>query len=287
MYYIAMENKNIQETITQQPTFAKLNSDFHYSHMECHQKYVSILHYHNVYELYFLEEGKRNYIINGDLYTVEPGMLVLIPPGILHETSGSAYKRKLIHFSGKGLETMMLPDYVKKLLNISSGLIFSPGMNTSLSTIESTFSQASKYFSKGDFEGCISCVIYLLHNLKHMPIIPPETTSKNELINQVVAYLKENATSINNLDEVAKKFLLSKSHLCHLFKQTNDITVYDFIIKIRIETAAQLLITTNKKIKEISNECGFNSEYYFSRRFSSAIGISPSKYRKRFSQYNF
>lgn len=283
LYYIAMMKDNINTII---PDAALFKTHFHYSAVESKTKIISPIHYHNLYELYFLEQGIREYIIGGEIYTVNAGSLVIIPPGLLHETSGSAFTRKLMHFSRSALEEFFHKKIANELLCVCDAPVYIPKDHTQRETIEKLFQQGRLYFLQGDYLGCIMTVAQILNNLKKMTVGEPKSAiQNNELIDKISIHLQKNATKIHNLEEIAKEFFISKSHLCHLFKKHKHSTVYDFLLKIKIEQASILLTTTNKKIKEICEECGFNSEYYFSRRFSIITGISPSKYRKEFSKY--
>ena len=284
LYYIAMITKNYDNFTSTEHEFAKINSDFHYNLWEYAGKSNSPIHYHNVYELYFLESGSREYIIDGKIYPVEAGMLVIIPPGVLHETTGSSFKRKLMHFSRSALQEVFNKKTVDDLLSVCSSPVYIPNENMPLRNVEMIFQQASIFFARGDFQGGLMSVAYLLNGLRKMTVGEPKSSLQaNELIERISLYVQENATKIQNLEEIANTFFISKSHLCHLFKKQKHTTVYDFLLKFKIEKAASLLTTTNKKIKDICEECGFNSEYYFSRRFVMTTGISPSKYRKEFS----
>ena len=53
----------------------------------------------------------------------------------------------------------------------------------------------------------------------------------------------------------------------------------DYINKLRIEKACQMLAATNKDIETIVAECGFKTVPYFTRVFSKVMGITPGKYR--------
>ena len=106
--------------------------------------------------------------------------------------------------------------------------------------------------------------------------------SSNEFINKIVEYIQQNACTIKSLDEIAKKFFINKYYLCHLFKKEKQTTIISFLQNIKIQKAAYLLINTKNKISEICYKTGFNSEYYFSKCFSSTLGLSPSKYRNLF-----
>lgn len=284
------KRQNNNSIVTQSNTESKLeelDTDFHYSLVTIKTaSNFSQLHYHNLYEIYFLEEGKREYIINGKIYEVEPGNVVIIPPGVLHGTEGSPFTRKLVHFSRKALSMFFNEQTVNDFLENNSQFLYIPDISTSSATIDFLFQRISYFFSTQDFTGCVLTLGALLHHIQKMKKGSPKTFSDNKLINQILLYIHDNATKITNLDEIAKKFFISKYRLCHFFKQQKGITVYDYILKIKTEKAASLLISTNKKIKDICFECGFNSEYYFSKRFRIMTGISPSRYRKQFFKYH-
>ena len=76
---------------------------------------------------------------------------------------------------------------------------------------------------------------------------------------------------------------LSESRLSHLFHQETDSSLPEFIEFVRVDKAKQHLELSDLPITEISARLGFDSAYYFSRRFKVRTGISPSDYRLTFS----
>ena len=58
------------------------------------------------------------------------------------------------------------------------------------------------------------------------------------------------------------------------------VTLVNYIISKRIDSARELLINSDKKIKDICNEVGYKDIYYFTKVFKKEIGVSPSEYRK-------
>ena len=59
----------------------------------------------------------------------------------------------------------------------------------------------------------------------------------------------------------------------------------EYISTIRIEYAKELLLTTNQKVNEIAEECGFSSASYFNVVFRKQVGVSPGAYRNT-KKYN-
>ena len=73
---------------------------FYYQRLPQSKNTVGYQHYHNFFEIYFLEAGKCHYFIDNDTYDVKAGDIVLIPKGIIHKTLyGDSAVRRLIHCS--------------------------------------------------------------------------------------------------------------------------------------------------------------------------------------------
>jgi AraC-like DNA-binding protein len=93
-------------------------------------------------------------------------------------------------------------------------------------------------------------------------------------------YINENFSNIVSIGEVAEKFYINKVHLCRLFKQYTDTTPMIYILQLKINRAAILLVETDYAVKKISFMMGFNDPYYFSKVFKKIYGVSPVLYRK-------
>jgi len=80
--------------------------------------------------------------------------------------------------------------------------------------------------------------------------------------------------------ELCKKFGLSRTKLYYLSKQIYGMGITDRIIELKIQTACNLIMTTDMQNKEISYEVGINDYNYFSKLFRKRIGLSPRQYRE-------
>ena len=68
--------------------------------------------------------------------------------------------------------------------------------------------------------------------------------------------------------------------MCHLFKKVTGITITDYRNELKIARAKDMLVNTDEKLIDIAFKCGFGSSSYFTKVFTNAEKISPSKYRK-------
>ena len=82
-----------------------------------------------------------------------------------------------------------------------------------------------------------------------------------------------------SLAQLAEASGLSVSRMAHLFRAHMGITPLQFLEQQRMERATQLLSLTNRSIKSIAEEVGFENPFYFSSRFRQNVGVSPRDYR--------
>ena len=105
----------------------------------------------------------------------------------------------------------------------------------------------------------------------------------DSLDDRIVAALQYIATNIREriaIKDIAHDVGLSPSRLSHVFSKEIHCNVGDYIERQRIKMAVGMLANTSLPITEIASICGFNSAFYFSRRFHKSKGMSPSDYRK-------
>ena len=76
---------------------------------------------------------------------------------------------------------------------------------------------------------------------------------------------------------------ISKYHFIRIFKRIIGITPYNYLTNYRINISKTLLISTDKTISEISEECGFSDTSNFISQFKKHTGQRPFEYRKDFS----
>jgi len=100
-------------------------------------------------------------------------------------------------------------------------------------------------------------------------------------INSITDYIESNLDSPLSLEILSNHTGLSKFHFHRIFKAFTGETLYGFILRLRIEKAATLLLITDKKnLTDIAFSCGFNDSATFSRAFKKHFGISPSSWKK-------
>lgn len=102
----------------------------------------------------------------------------------------------------------------------------------------------------------------------------------SKLLTDAMNYIRENYKENLTLESVAQQVFISPFYLSHLFREELDITFLEYLTRVRIETAKQLLKDQNTTISSIAAEVGYENPGYFSKVFKKNTGLSPNQYRK-------
>jgi len=102
-----------------------------------------------------------------------------------------------------------------------------------------------------------------------------------------ITKLKPSVNFMNNefkqnpsLEEIALKSNLAPNYFHRIFKKNFGLTPYNYMLRLRMEIAIRLLTTTDKSVKEIAFESGYENEFYFYRQFKKHYKYSPGKLKK-------
>lgn len=101
-----------------------------------------------------------------------------------------------------------------------------------------------------------------------------------EKINMAIYYIRENYRKDLNMAVVSNHISMNYSLFSLNFKQYTGMNFVNYLKKIRIEKAKELLEQTDDKIINISQSVGYDNEKHFMKIFKSVCGVSPSEYRK-------
>ena len=247
-------------------------------------------HLHDCYELIYLLSGECNLLMNHKIYKMQPGSIIMIPPGVIHK---SAYgnndkvkqERAIARFSLKDidwicsvldrqtvLESLKVAivevpekrrDYVEGLI---TGIIHEYGIEDEFSPCE----------VKALFQ---ELILFILRCRKYGESVVRELDTDDRTIQEIATYIYENFEKQIYLDDVAKKFNISRSYLSKKFKATTGMGFKEYLLNVRIKDACRRLLETNESITEIAFGCGFNDSNYFGDAFRRIKGISPNKHR--------
>ncbi|MBP2662880.1 MAG: rhaR 12 [Firmicutes bacterium] len=129
---------------------------------------------------------------------------------------------------------------------------------------------------------------FFLHMQKLVTVLLNSSVSLEDkkhygLVNEAKGFILENYSRPIKIDDVAAQLFISPSHLSRLFRQELNCTVNDYITRVRVEQAVELMKKPEFSVAQVSQAVGFQSQSYFAKVFSKHIGVAPLIYRNSLS----
>ena len=101
----------------------------------------------------------------------------------------------------------------------------------------------------------------------------------NPKVRVAISFVDDNLHRDIYVAEVANTVGLSRSRFCHLFKSEVGMPLNQYLKKVRMEKARDLLLTSFASVKVIGAEVGYNDPTHFEREFKRTHGMTPLHYR--------
>ena len=250
---------------------------------------IALQHFHDFYEVVVPVDQPCSFMIEGQMFQLQPFDMVCINRGFLHTASVSRHDvfNRLVIQSRTELCPKWLSENQKKIESIFavSPPVFrfdEPIAREIFAPINDLFIKSERGIDITPLYACIKlseffCLIaeHLSDNLYRLS---PRAASS--IISEITAFINANLCADLSLHACAKQFNISACYLSHLFRQETGRTLSEFVQSARVGAASQLLVFTNKKISEVLVECGFSSFAQFNRTFLKYNGVAPRKYRE-------
>ena len=106
-----------------------------------------------------------------------------------------------------------------------------------------------------------------------------DATPKNEYILQAQIYIRSHVNEKISLKDVAALLHLNSSYFSRLFKKETGESFIEFVTRIKMEKAKELLDNSTRSVEQIAIEVGFDSKGYFLKTFKQQFGMSPKAYK--------
>ena len=123
----------------------------------------------------------------------------------------------------------------------------------------------------------------MLHKLEDVcrKIATKREEQSESIISKAKTYIDQNFSKELTLDEVSRSVNISPYYFSKLFKEESGENFIEYLTKVRISHAKELLKNPALSIKEICVMSGYSDPNYFSRIFKKQEDVTPSEYRER------
>lgn len=268
-----------------------LNYNFKLFHIRDQQGNYEF-HYHEFHKVIFFLEGDVTYQIEGQSYQLKPHDIILVPAGMVHRAiieSPNPYERIILYVSDQFLSneaesTDSLERCFEEAREKSSHVLRTKGnvngdkLWQSIFHLEEAMNESD--YADDFYRNALFCAFLVLLNrtvLHHSnDLIHIET--KDSKISSVMDYLSEHLSEDIAMDDLAKRFFISKFHLMRRFKEETGYTIYGYLNMKRL-LKARALITSGTDAADACFSCGFRNYSTFFRAYKKYFSVSPRQTR--------
>ena len=249
------------------------------------------VHHHDFYEVYFFLNGQVEYWVEGRIYRLEPGDLLLINPMELHRPivgKSGLYERIVLWVDRAWLEkfsdeSASLTQCFDGALSTHTNLLRpSAGQRASVRSRLSELVQES--YGDGGYAGtqyATGVLLQFMAELNRMALHTggqePAPNEPETLVSRVLAYVSAHYSEELSLEALAQMFYVSKYHLSHEFSRAVGVGVYRYVMLKRLQMARQML-AEGMAPGEVCTACGFRDYTNFYRAFRTEYGAGPREY---------
>ena len=236
-------------------------------------------------ELSYVLAGKSALYCGDKYYETHPGDIIIKNAGVMHAEKSDVnnpIEQVCIGIAGikiDGLENGCLISEGTKLL-IESGSnkpLFDSMFRYILSqTVDTMSADTTKLNS------VMGSILNIIYRDYHLDISKEKSEVKGKNIRPVREFIEKNYALNLSIDGLAKEFFISPFYLSKKFKAETGFTINQYIISCRMGEAQRLLIFSDKQIKNIALDCGYDSLPYFYTTFKKYAGCTPQEYKEKY-----
>lgn len=220
--------------------------------------------------------------LGGCTHAMSSGDLLIIPPHEAHSYGAATVNPWTIgwwHAVGSGL-----PDFFGEFGLKRGGVVGVGADPYALELFRRTLDileEGYTYLRLIQASHALSYLLGILLGCARAQVQPTGAPRHMARIARSIAYAREHLTRPLTVAELAAVAKFSIPYFHTLFRQQTGFAPMDYIIRLRLHRACQLLEETDQTIRQVALQVGYADPLYFSRIFRSIHDISPSEYRVR------
>lgn len=237
------------------------------------------------YHFVFPSEAPPDTYINGRLLQLDPGKIMTVNPG---DVLCSSMERPCRQF----LSMLVKPELMKKIaqeMGCAQEIHFlrnqNPFSGEMLRAVKNFDQETSRPDGLRLMMDCLSTQIIALAlrefntTLKQYPVQSPD---RDMCVTLAIEYMRVFYCANISIEDICREINLSPFHFIRVFKKKTGISPHQYLIRIRMEKAQELLRQGGYSIAEVAVLCGFVSLAHFSSAYKAVTGTSPTRYKKQF-----
>lgn len=248
-------------------------------------------HWHSYFEITWVLEGRGNYFVNGQEYTMEKDDIIIFNNVEPHgwKLLGGNMKLLVMIFSPEFVaekisvfDTEYLKPFVERGSNFKNRVGHEETVNgeirTSIREIYQEWNDRKEGYPlmiKANVLRILTMLIRAYQDETKSGEMLKEKKNAMKRLEQAFTYINAHYCEKITLEEVASSVYMSSNYFSSYFRKVTNISFSDYVTRLRVNRARELLREDGANVTEIAMECGFNNISNFYRLYKKHMGKTP------------
>jgi len=226
----------------------------------------------------YVARGSGELKLDGRAYALRAGRVFSYGPGVPHDIIGASenpFVKYFVDFTGKNAVRLL------RSCGLPPGTVRQVFPPHALSPLFDELIQSGLSGGHGNAELCARLLECLALKLAGAiaPLEERETLAFTTY-QRCRRHIEQHFLRLRTLEEVAGECHANKAYLCRLFHSYDHQSPYQYLLRLKMNHAAECLQKAGLLVKQAAHQVGFTDPFHFSRVFRSVLGVSPSAFRR-------
>lgn len=253
-------------------------------------------HWHSYFEITCVRKGCGHYFVNGQEYAMEPGDIIIFnnvePHGwkLLGEDMDllvMVFSPEFVAEKLSVFDTEYLKPFVERGSNFKNRIgqeePLSAEIRKSIQEIYEEWETKKEGYPlmiKANVLRILTMLIRTYQDKSKSGEMLKEKKNAMKRLEQAFSYMDSHYSEKITLDEVAAVAYMSSNYFSSYFRKVTNVSFSEYVTRLRISHARELLRDTDKSVTEIALECGFHNISNFYRLYKKYVGKAPREQNK-------
>jgi AraC-like DNA-binding protein len=229
------------------------------------------------YSMEYVARGHGQLKLRGHSHLLQPGRLFSYGPGVPHDITGNPADPLLkyfVDFFGMGA-----PDLLRSC-RLAPGRVAQVFPPNALSPLWDELIQSGLCAGRGCADLCAKLLECLALRIAgaNAPLEGAETLAFTTY-QQCRRHIEEHFLRLRTLEQIAHECNANNAYLCRLFQRYDHQSPYQYLLRLKMNHAAERLQHPGVLVKQAAEQVGFADPFHFSRAFRNVLGVSPATFR--------
>lgn len=230
------------------------------------------------YSIEYVVRGRGTVILRGRTHMLEPGRVFSYGPAVEQQIASDAAEplvKYFVDFSGAKAKALLAG------CGLAAGGVSQVFPPTELQVLFDELIHCGLKATRGSSALCdrlLECLALKIREA-HAPLDETEHRAFSTY-QSCRQHFQQHFKRLKTLEQASAECHVNNAYLCRLFRRYDRQSPYQFLLRLKLNQAAERLQQPGTLVKQAAEEAGFEDPFHFSRAFKRTFGLSPEEFRR-------